>query len=332
MSRKPGFDVPWGIGFLVLCAVVLWLLQLYGIETGSPGPGWGLSQSRNRLPDSETVHGGMIADIAMMVEIGLFCAARYKCNAEKVTGLVPGRFLEYLLPAALCGVLLTAMRRRDLLCHSLLETAMGSAPFSREATAAHLFAWCLHKLPLITPDLRGVPLPRPSSTPGCGGTCACAPSVLLSSALFALAHGWTDTTFLHLSRRSGLCDSPMRRPGLLRSPSLFTDLKLSNPLKLPPSILLTEFGHLLPRMSRPRYSLKATATVSCIYAAGMLLCIGYLYLVPSIFDYWGPASEAYQDGDYEAAAEYFEKIVELRPRDSDSHYLPRLFPGGPRRL
>lgn len=73
-------------------------------------------------------------------------------------------------------------------------------------------------------------------------------------------------------------------------------------------------------MSTPRYRLKATATVSCIYAAGMLLCIGYLYLVPSIFDYWGPASEAYQDGDYEAAAGYFEKIVELRPRDSDSHF------------
>ena len=47
---------------------------------------------------------------------------------------------------------------------------------------------------------------------------------------------------------------------------------------------------------------------------------GYLYLVPSFWDYWGPASEAYQDGDYEAAAEYFEKIVELRPRDSDSHF------------
>lgn len=73
-------------------------------------------------------------------------------------------------------------------------------------------------------------------------------------------------------------------------------------------------------MSRPRYSLKATATVSCIYAAGMLLCIGYLYLVPSVFDYWGSASEAYRDGDYEAAAEYFEKIVELRPRDSNSHF------------
>lgn len=73
-------------------------------------------------------------------------------------------------------------------------------------------------------------------------------------------------------------------------------------------------------MSRRRYSLKATATVSCIYAAGMLLCIGYLYLVPSVFDYWGSASEAYRDGDYEAAAEYFEKIVELRPRDSDSHF------------
>ncbi len=73
-------------------------------------------------------------------------------------------------------------------------------------------------------------------------------------------------------------------------------------------------------MSRPRYSPKVTATLVCAYAGGMLLCIGYLYLVPSLFDYWGPASEAYQDGDYEAAAEYFEKIVELRPRDSDSHF------------
>ena len=31
-----------------------------------------------------------------MVEIGVFCAGRYKCNVEKVTGLVPCRFMEYL--------------------------------------------------------------------------------------------------------------------------------------------------------------------------------------------------------------------------------------------
>ena len=51
----------------------------------------------------------MIADIALMVEIGVFCAVRYKCNVEKVTGLVPCRFMEFVLPAALCGVVLAAM-------------------------------------------------------------------------------------------------------------------------------------------------------------------------------------------------------------------------------
>ena len=105
-------------------------------------------------------------------------------------------------------------------------------------------------------------------------------------------------------------------------------------------------------MSRRRYSLKATATVSCIYAAGMLLCIGYLYLVPSMFDYWGPASEVsirmvttkhrpsstsrrlsncvrgtptlttYRgyslgaQGDYEGALASFDAALELKPDDS----------------
>ena len=69
-------------------------------------------------------------------------------------------------------------------------------------------------------------------------------------------------------------------------------------------------------MSWPRCSLPTTATVSCVYAAGMLLSIGSLYLVPSAFDYRGPASEAYEAGDFAAAAEYYGRIVELRPRDS----------------
>lgn len=73
-------------------------------------------------------------------------------------------------------------------------------------------------------------------------------------------------------------------------------------------------------MSRRRYSLKATATVSSIYAAGMLLCIGYLYLVPSIFDYWGPARKAFGDGDFASAFEYYDRIVKLRPRHFFSHY------------
>ena len=73
-------------------------------------------------------------------------------------------------------------------------------------------------------------------------------------------------------------------------------------------------------MNWPRYSLPTTATVSCIYAAGMLLSIGYLYLAPSVFDYRGPASEAYQAGEYATAAEYYGRIVELRPEDSEAHF------------
>lgn len=73
-------------------------------------------------------------------------------------------------------------------------------------------------------------------------------------------------------------------------------------------------------MSWPPYRLHTTATVSCIYAAGMLLSIGYLYLAPSVFDYRGPAREAYEAGDYAAAAEYYERIVELRPMDSEPHF------------
>ena len=73
-------------------------------------------------------------------------------------------------------------------------------------------------------------------------------------------------------------------------------------------------------MTRPPYSLKATAAVSCVYAAGMLLCIGYLYLVPSIFDYWGPARKAFEDGDFASASEYYDRILELRPRAFYPHY------------
>lgn len=73
-------------------------------------------------------------------------------------------------------------------------------------------------------------------------------------------------------------------------------------------------------MGRPRYSLKATATISCIYTAGTLLCIGYLYLVPSVFDYWGPARKAFHDGDFATASEYYDRILELRPRHFYSHY------------
>ncbi len=73
-------------------------------------------------------------------------------------------------------------------------------------------------------------------------------------------------------------------------------------------------------MNWPRCSLPTTATVSCIYAAGMLLAIGSLYLVPSVFDYRGPAGEAYEAGDYAEAAEYYGRIVELRPMDSEAHF------------
>ena len=73
-------------------------------------------------------------------------------------------------------------------------------------------------------------------------------------------------------------------------------------------------------MNWPRCSLPTTATLTCVYAAGMLLSIGYLYIVPSVFDYRGPASEAYEAGDYAAAAEYYGRIVELRPMESEAHF------------
>ncbi len=73
-------------------------------------------------------------------------------------------------------------------------------------------------------------------------------------------------------------------------------------------------------MSWPPYRLHTTATVSCVYAAGMLLSIGSLYLVPSVFDYRGPAREAYEAGDFAAAAEYYGRIVALRPMDSEAHF------------
>ena len=65
--------------------------------------------------------------------------------------------------------------------------------------------------------------------------------------------------------------------------------------------------------------LKVTSIISGIYLSGMLLCVGYLYVVPSAFDYWGAAAKAYLDGDYLAASDYYRKIVELRPGHFGSH-------------
>ena len=237
VSRKPGFDVPWGIGFLVLCAV-LWLLQLYGLEKALRALD---GAYRNRATDFlvTTRAWRSIADIAMMVEIGLFCAARYKRNVEKVTGLVPFRFMEFVLPAALCGVVLTAMNAG--IYFAFIGGDNTFRPFSREATAAHLFAWCLHKA-LVTPIFeefffRGLLYSwlRRHST--------CAPSVLLSSALFALAHGWTDTTFLHFLAGAVFAIS-YERTRALAFPIVAHGT--SNLSILPLHILLTEYGHLAP--------------------------------------------------------------------------------------
>ncbi len=192
VSRRSGFDVPWGIGFLVLCAF-LWLLQIYGFEQALRALD---GAHRNRATDFLIANRAWrsLADITMMVQIGVFCAARYKYNVEWVTGLVPFRFMEFVLPGALCGVVLTSMSA-GIYFAFIGGDSYAFRPFSREATSAHLFAWCLHKA-LVTPIFEEF-LFRGLLYSGLRRHWTCAPSVLLSSALFDLAHGWTDTTFLH---------------------------------------------------------------------------------------------------------------------------------------
>ena len=138
VSRKWG-EVPWGIGFLVLCTI-LWLLQLYGFEKALRALD---GAHRNRATDFLIAQRAWeaMAYSATMVEIGLFCAARYKCNVEKVTGLVPYRFPDYLVAAVLCGVFLAAIRAGIYLAFIGGDSYVWH--LSREATAAHLFATCL---------------------------------------------------------------------------------------------------------------------------------------------------------------------------------------------
>ena len=238
MSRKPGFDVPWGIGFLVLC-VFLWLLQLYGLEKALRALD---GAYRNRATDFlvTTRAWRSIADIAMMVEIGLFCAARYKRNVEKVTGLVPFRFMEFVLPAALCGVVLTAMNAGIYFAFIGGDT-YAFRLFSREAIAAHLFAWCLDNA-LVTPIFEEFFF-RGLFYSWLRRHWTCVPSVLLSSALFALAHGWTDLTFLHLLAGAVYALSYEKTRALVFPILVHATGNLSNSLL---SALLTEFGHASP--------------------------------------------------------------------------------------
>ncbi len=237
VSRKPGFDVPWGIGFLVLCAVLL-LLQVAGFEQA-------LRALHAAYPSRATdfliaklawVH---IAYLALMVEIGVFCAGRYKCNVEKVTGLVPCRFMEFVLPAALCGVTLTAMKAGIYLGFIGGDSYVWH--LSREATAAHLLATCLHGV-LVTPIFEEFFF-RGLLYSWLRRHCACAPSVLLSSSLFALAHGWTDTTFLHFLS-GGVFAFSYERTRSLAFPIIAHGT--TNLSSLPLQILLTEFRHLPP--------------------------------------------------------------------------------------
>ena len=193
MVRKLGENVPWGIAFPVVC-ILLWLLQIEGFEKTlrALDAAW-----HNRVSDFLMARRSWVAmaSIATMVEIGLFCAVWYKCNVEKVTGLVPGRWLRYLLPAALCGVFITAMNA------TIYFAFIGGDAYvihvSREAIAAHFLASCLQS-DLVTAIIEEY-LFRGLLYSWLRRHLSCAPSVLLSSSLFAFVHGyaWTDTTILH---------------------------------------------------------------------------------------------------------------------------------------
>ena len=76
---------------------------------------------------------------------------------------------------------------------------------------------------------------------------------------------------------------------------------------------------MIPSLNWVLKCLRGTATLGLSYCAGMLACIGYLYLVPSLFDYWGPATKALEERDYATAADYYGKIIELRPVHFASH-------------
>ncbi len=193
-GRKLGENAPWGIGLPVLC-IPLWLLQTHGFEKAlrALDAAW-----PNRASEFLVIEGSWVAmaGIATMIEVGLFCAVWYKCNVEKVTGLVPGRWLHYLLPGALCGVALTAMNA------AINFAFIGGDAFRlyhtpMEAVAAHFFVSRLQTdlVAAIVEEFlfRGILyawLRRHLS---------CAPSVLLSSSVFAFVHGygWTDATILH---------------------------------------------------------------------------------------------------------------------------------------
>ena len=194
MGRKLGETVPWGIGFPVLC-ILLWLLQIDGFEKALRALD---AACHNRASEFLVVQRAWVAmaSIATMVEIGLFCSVWYKCNVEKVTGLVPGRWLHFLFPAALYGVFLTVMNA------TIYFAFIGGDAYllhltNREAVAAHFFVSCLQG-DLVTAIFEEF-LFRGILYSWLRRHLSCAPSVLLSSSLFAFIHGygWTDTTILH---------------------------------------------------------------------------------------------------------------------------------------
>ena len=191
---KLGENVPWGIGFPALC-IPLWLLQIEGLEKALRALD---AAFHNRATEFLVIERAWTAmgSIATMVEIGLFCAVWYKCNVERVTGLVPGRWLHYLLPATLCGVALTAMNA------AIYFAFIGGDAYllhvtNREAVAAHFFVSGLQGA-LVTGVIEEL-LFRGILYSWLRRHLSCAPSVLLSSSVFAFVHGygWTDTTILH---------------------------------------------------------------------------------------------------------------------------------------
>ena len=233
VSRKPGFDVPWGFGFLVLCTFLL-VLYLYGFKQAL----WALDGAyRSRATDFLVAQRAWeaLAYIAMLVQIVLFCAVRYKCNVEKVTGLVPYRFPDYLVPAAACGVFLAATKAGIYL--GFIGGDVYVWHVSREATAAHLFATCLRGT-LVVPVFEEF-LYRGLLYSWLRRHWTCAPSVLLSSSLFALMHGWTETTFLHFLSGVVYALSYERARALAFPIIAHGTLNLSSFLL---SVLLTELG------------------------------------------------------------------------------------------
>ena len=190
-DREIGVHVPWGIGFLGFC-ITLWVFHICGFEQGLRAMD---SAHPTRVSDFliATLAWRPMADIATIFGIALFCRVRYKCNVERVTRLMPFGGLRYSFPV-LCGILLAGMNAAIYFAF-IVDGIYEVDPLSREARAAHLFAWFLQR-GLIIPIFEEF-LFRGILYSWLRRHFACAPSVVVSSSLFALTHGWSGSTILH---------------------------------------------------------------------------------------------------------------------------------------